>query len=115
MDDAQDIFGHISMAPPDPILGITQAYNADKDSNKINLGVGAYRDNNGKPYVFNVVKKAEEMILSDKSLNKEYQGIDGNQNFIKATQSLVFGKHPALSEGRVKNHSAFYESKKKSF
>jgi hypothetical protein len=41
-----NVFGHIKMAPPDPILGTTLAYKADKDSKKINLGVGAYRDNN---------------------------------------------------------------------
>ena len=48
------------MAPVDPILGTAQAYNADTDSRKVNLGVGAYRDDNEKPYVFNVVKKAEQ-------------------------------------------------------
>lgn len=40
------------MAPPDPILGTTLAYKADKDAKKMNLGVGAYRDDNEKPYVF---------------------------------------------------------------
>jgi aspartate aminotransferase, mitochondrial len=38
-------------------VGITEAFKADKDSRKINLGVGAYRDENGKPYVLNAVKK----------------------------------------------------------
>lgn len=38
-------------------LGITEAFKADKDPRKINLGVGAYRDENGKPYVLNAVKK----------------------------------------------------------
>jgi Aminotransferase class I and II len=90
------------MAPPDPILGISVAFNADKDPKKVNLGVGAYRDDNGKPYVFNVVRKAEEGILADKSLNKEYQGIDGHLKFIEATQRLVFRDHPVLKEGKVK-------------
>lgn len=48
------------MAPIDPILGTALAYNADTDSRKVNLGVGAYRDDNEKPYVFNVVKKVEQ-------------------------------------------------------
>lgn len=39
------------------LLGITEAFKADKDPHKINLGVGAYRDENGKPYVLNAVKK----------------------------------------------------------
>ena len=45
------------MAPPDPIIGINIAFNNDKDPNKVNLGVGAYRDDNAKPYIFNVVKR----------------------------------------------------------
>lgn len=108
MDDARDAFGTIKMAPPDPILGISQAFAADKSPNKINLGVGAYRDNNGKPYVFNVVRKAEEAVIADKSYNKEYQGIDGNQKFIKATQRVIFGEHAALKEGRVNTNKLLF-------
>ena len=51
------IFAKVPMAPPDPIIGVNQAYLSDKDPNKVNLGVGAYRDDNGKPYVFNIVRK----------------------------------------------------------
>jgi aspartate/tyrosine/aromatic aminotransferase len=47
------------MAPADPILGTAIAFNNDKSTEKINLGIGAYRDHDGKPYVFNVVKKVE--------------------------------------------------------
>ena len=45
------------MGPPDPILGVTEAFKRDSNSNKINLGVGAYRDDKGKPYVLSCVKK----------------------------------------------------------
>lgn len=45
------------MAPPDPIIGSRVAFNQDKSGDKINLGVGAYRDDDGQPYVFEVVKK----------------------------------------------------------
>lgn len=45
------------MGPPDAILGITEAYKADTFPQKINLGVGAYRDDAGKPYVLEAVKK----------------------------------------------------------
>lgn len=41
-------FSHVPEAPPDKILGLNELYNADKNPNKINLGVGAYRDDNGK-------------------------------------------------------------------
>ena len=58
------------MAPPDPILGINIAYANDSDARKVNLGVGAYRDDNLKPVVFSIVRKVEEQIVADKSLNK---------------------------------------------
>lgn len=54
------IFAKVPMAPPDPIIGVNQAYLSDKDPNKVNLGVGAYRNDNAKPYVFNIVRKCEQ-------------------------------------------------------
>ena len=41
----------VEMGPPDAILGITEAFKKDNNPKKINLGVGAYRDDNGKPFV----------------------------------------------------------------
>lgn len=52
-----NIFTKVPMAPPDPIIGVNTAFNADTDAKKVNLGVGAYRDDNSKPYIFNVVRK----------------------------------------------------------
>lgn len=52
-----NIFAKVPMAPPDPILGINIAYANDTDSRKVNLGVGAYRDDNLKPVVFSIVRK----------------------------------------------------------
>jgi hypothetical protein len=51
------IWSKVQMGPPDPILGVTVAFKADTDPNKMNLGVGAYRDDNGKPYVLSCVRK----------------------------------------------------------
>ena len=45
------------MGPPDAILGITEAFKADTNPLKINLGVGAYRDNNGAPFVLDCVRR----------------------------------------------------------
>ena len=52
-----NVFAKIPLAPLDPIIGINTAFSADTDPRKVNLGVGAYRDDNGKPYVFKVVRK----------------------------------------------------------
>ena len=39
---------HVPMGPPDPIIGVTEAFNRDTNPNKMNVGVGAYRDDSGK-------------------------------------------------------------------
>ena len=75
-------FMHVQMAPADPILSLTTGFKNDKDPKKVNLGVGAYRDNNGKPYVFPIVKKVEREIVEDLTLDKEYAPIDGVADFI---------------------------------
>lgn len=49
------------MGPPDAILGITEAYKKDSNPKKMNLGVGAYRDDNGKPYVLPSVKAVRKI------------------------------------------------------
>jgi aspartate/tyrosine/aromatic aminotransferase len=98
----KDLFSHVKMAPPDPILGTAVAYRNDPDANKINLGIGAYRDDTGTPYVFPVVRKVEQEILSDKKLDKEYLPIEGLASFITGTQNLLFGTNSApLKEGRI--------------
>lgn len=51
------------MGPPDVILGITEAYKKDTHPNKVNLGVGAYRDDEGKPFVLPSVRKVSYMCL----------------------------------------------------
>lgn len=50
------------MGPPDPILGVTEAFKRDANTKKMNLGVGAYRDDQGKPYVLNCVRKVRLKI-----------------------------------------------------
>ena len=52
-------FANVTLAPPDAIFHTVTAYKADTDPKKMNLGVGAYRTEEEKPYVFNIVKKVE--------------------------------------------------------
>ncbi|GLB36201.1 putative aspartate aminotransferase [Lyophyllum shimeji] len=91
----------VPAGPPDPILGVTEAFKADKDPRKINLGVGAYRDDNGKPYVLPSVKKAEEILTVSKP-DKEYLPITGLADFNKRAALLAYGAESApLNEGAV--------------
>jgi len=88
----------------DPILGTTQLFNADTDPRKINLGVGAYRTEEGKPFVLQVIREAEEELLKELGTgnNKEYSTIDGPPDLKKMTQKLVFGDDAAvIAEDRV--------------
>ena len=95
-------FSHVPQAPADPILSLSTGYKADSFKNKVNLGIGAYRDDSGKPYVFPVVRRAEEMIVANKNLDKEYAPIDGEQDFLKGARGVLFGwNHPDVSSGRV--------------
>ena len=57
-------FEGVPMAPPDPILGVSEAFKADKNDLKLNLGVGAYRTEELQPYVINVVKKVSLMSIN---------------------------------------------------
>lgn len=80
----------IEMAPRDPILGITEAFNADKNPNKINLGVGVYNDDNGKLPLLECVRRAEVQLM-EKLSPRGYLPIDGLAAYDKAVQELVFG------------------------
>lgn len=79
------------MGPPDAILGVTEAYKRDQNPKKVNLGAGAYRDDNGKPYVLPSVRKAEEKIRI-KEMDKEYSTIAGNPNFCQHSINLALGE-----------------------
>ncbi|KAL4418747.1 hypothetical protein ABPG77_006420, partial [Micractinium sp. CCAP 211/92] len=91
----------VEMAPPDPILGVSEAFKRDTSADKLNLGVGAYRTEEVQPYVLKVVRKAEERMLAA-NVNKEYLPIEGLASFRKATIDLLLGADsPAVKEGRV--------------
>lgn len=96
------VFANVVRAPEDPILGVTVAFNKDQSPNKLNLGVGAYRTEEGKPLVLNVVKRAEQMLVNDQSGVKEYLPIVGLADFNKLSAKLIFGADsPAIQENRV--------------
>ncbi|KAF5374892.1 hypothetical protein D9758_000229 [Tetrapyrgos nigripes] len=91
----------VPAGPPDPILGVTEAFKADKDPRKINLGVGAYRDENGKPYVLNSVQKAENLVAASRP-DKEYLPITGLAEFNKNAAKLAYGADSTpLQQGAI--------------
>ena len=91
----------VQMAPRDPILGLTEAYNADKNPKKVNLGVGVYTGDDGKVPLLECVRRAERQLV-EQPVARNYLPIDGLAAYDKAVQSLVFGADsPALKEGHI--------------
>ncbi|KAF2864383.1 PLP-dependent transferase [Piedraia hortae CBS 480.64] len=92
----------VPQAPEDPLFGLMAAYKKDDNPNKVDLGIGAYRDDNAKPWVLPVVKMADEKLRQDPSLNHEYLPIAGLAEFTSASQKLIFGGDAkAIKENRV--------------
>jgi aromatic-amino-acid transaminase len=95
------IFAAVELAPRDPILGLTEAFNADTRSTKVNLGVGVYYDDNGKIPLLQAVKAAEKARL-DTQPPRGYQPIEGLGAYNQAVQNLLFGADSSLiKDGRV--------------
>lgn len=92
------IFSAMTPAPPDPILGLTDAYRADPRPLKINLGVGVFMNAQGITPVLESVKRAERLILENEH-TKTYLPIAGNPAFAQAVTTLLFG--PDFPAARV--------------
>ena len=80
----------VPMAPPDAILGVTEAYAADQNPRKVNLGVGVYTDDQGKIPLLECVRHAESERLKN-APPRGYLPIDGIPAYDRAVQELVFG------------------------
>jgi len=95
------MFDRLEMAPPDPILGLTAAFRADANPNKINLGVGVYQNASGKTPILETVKEAEKRLLEQES-TKDYLSIEGEKDYAVALQKLILGEdHSILKDCRA--------------
>jgi aromatic-amino-acid transaminase len=95
------LLANVEMAPKDPILGVTEIYNADANPNKVNLGVGVYYDDDSKVPVLQSVRTAEQK-LAETAMPRNYLPIDGLPLYNRAVQELVFGTDSdAVKSGRI--------------
>jgi aromatic-amino-acid transaminase len=95
------LFASVEMTPGDPILGMTEAFVADKRPGKVNLGVGIYCDEQGKIPLLRAVREVEEAMARE-GKPRGYLPIDGLAAYDQATQRLVFGaESPLIEAGRV--------------
>lgn len=84
------MFDTLEVAPPDPIMGLTEAFKNDPNPDKINLTIGVYQDKTGTTPIFSAVKVAETRLIG-KEQTKSYLSIDGSADYAAIVQDLVFG------------------------
>merc|ERR1719419_2208467 len=99
---AMSVFSDVPQAPPVAVFKLTADFREDTHTQKVNLGVGAYRTDDCLPWVLPVVKKVERLIVEDESLNHEYLPILGLPDFRSAASKVALGDDsPAIKENRV--------------
>ncbi len=81
------MFQNFNQIPLDPIFQLLAEYNADKNPHKVNLGIGLYADDQGSPFVLNIIRTAFAQVDTN---NFDYQPIGGNKNYLEATAKLIF-------------------------
>ena len=95
------MFEVLPQLAPDPILGLSAAYKQDSNPNKIDLGVGVYKDENGNTPILNAVAKAQKVLLENET-SKTYITPQGVQGFIDGMLSLILGDNsPVVLADRV--------------
>lgn len=92
-------FAQIELAPPDPIIGLTEAFNNDANPKKVNLGAGVYQDGEGRVPILQVVREAQERLL-EKEETKNYMPIDGIPAFNQQVQALLLGADSGAVAGQ---------------
>lgn len=91
----------IQAAPADSILGLTEAFRNDPSVQKVNLGVGVYKDEAGKTPILKCVKAAEKILLEQEA-TKSYLPISGDPVYAAEVQKLLFGKSAeVVTSGRA--------------
>lgn len=99
-------FDSASYIPPDSIFEVTKNYLADSHPQKVNVGAGTYRDENGQPWVLPSVRMARSLIAD---CGHEYLPIAGLKSFREGVNQLVFHDTSALRKQCVGQISSFYE------
>lgn len=94
------MFDALQPAPPDAIFGLTEAFRRDPRTDKLNLGVGVYKDAEGRTPIFAAVLEAERRLLSSES-TKSYLPMDGLPRYAERVLELLLGEGELLASGRA--------------
>lgn len=96
-----NIWNSVDPAPPDAILGLTEAYRSDKNPEKVNLGVGVFKDETGGTPILKSVAKAQQLLL-ERETTKSYLPIAGTPEYATEVQKLLFGQDSeVIDSGRA--------------
>ena len=98
------MFSKLTQLPADPILGLSVKFKADINPNKIDLGAGIYKDENGHTPVLSCVKAAERFRVENEN-SKAYISSAGSPLFNEKMTSLILGDHKVISENRIRTIS----------
>ena len=98
-------FSNVEAAPPIEVFKLSRDFQADTNPKKVSLGVGAYRTDEGKPWILPCVKKAEKKLselVETEAINHEYLPVLGLETFSAAATSMLLGEGcSAIKEGRA--------------
>ena len=95
------MFEQIERVPGDAILGLIEAFNKDTNPQKVDLGVGVYRDAHGNTPIMRAVKQAEALLLKNET-TKSYIGSHGDPRYGQVILPMVLGaESPVLAENRA--------------
>ncbi|KAL0272078.1 UNVERIFIED_CONTAM: hypothetical protein PYX00_005187 [Menopon gallinae] len=95
-------FAAVKQGPAIEVFALNRAFVGDSNPNKVNLGVGAYRTDEGKPWILPVVRKVEKDLAEDETQNHEYLPVLGLEAFTTSATNLALGKNSAaVVEGRA--------------
>ncbi len=95
------LYQHVEMAPNDPILGLNEQFIVDSRTNKVNLSIGVYSDDNGHLPLLEAVRAAEQQHFEGAS-PRGYLPIEGLASYNKAAQALLLGEDsPIIAQGRA--------------
>jgi aromatic-amino-acid transaminase len=98
---AANLFERVELAPRDPILGLSEGFANDPRTNKVNLGVGVYYDDNGRIPLLRAVLEAERALVQA-AQPRGYLPIDGIAAYDADVQKMLFGRDsPLVASGRL--------------
>ncbi len=94
------MLSNLEQQPADALLALIKLYAADNRADKIDLGVGVYRTDDGGTPVFGAIKAAEKKLLETQD-SKAYLGPEGDMGFVHALMPFIFGKQDPGKGGRI--------------